>query len=359
MHQPAAHSTVLRQGPLPGGLEGVLEHHTRYVDGPGEGVTWVPWHETVVSAEVPAAQRFFERATFGFETDVKVGRTLTLRRRDPVPVEPPAPVPFAFALPPGVRVRIEHGRLRAWTDGHVTDPARLERLCRAASTVADTLRAAAAAEPALDAVGPPADTDRRRWVRAGAARVAWPQPPADVDSAIAAYRRVVGARARRFGALAGLVLFVVASLGAGALLAVGVRTGLAVGGIFTAAFAAWVLWRIVAAAVGTARELSAAERDARAHPWGLEAFVQGYAGPRGLSVEDPRTVQRRFDAPVRGRAVAALHGPAGHLVLWLDPTGQRWVIRVGDRVRAERADWSAAALDATAVERREPATAPR
>jgi len=294
-------------------------------------------------------------AWFGPSQPLAVGLTLDFRRRrrDPVPAANlKGSDPFRFDPPAGVQVEVEYGSVCAWLEGRVTDPARLDALCRAASAFADALAAEAARWPELDAgapVGPPADTERRRWVEAGAERIEWSAPPADVDTAIAAYGRVVAGPARRFGVVAGLVFFVVAVLAAAACLLVGVRTGFALGGVVTAALAAWGLWRIVRAAVGTARELSAAERDARARPWGLEAFVRGYAQPRGLTVEDPAVVQRRLDSPVRGHAVAALHGPAGHLVLWLDPTGQRWVIRIDDGVHAEPADWTAATLDAASA----------
>lgn len=102
------------------------------------------------------------------------------------------------------------------------------------------------------------------------------------------------------------------------------------------------------AAVRTGRELSAGELAARARPWGVEAFVRGYAASRGLTVEDPEVVRRRFDSPVRGRAVAALHGPDGHLLLWVEPGGARWVILAGEDVVAQplgSGDWSEDALD--------------
>jgi hypothetical protein len=105
---------------------------------------------------------------------------------------------------------------------------------------------------------------------------------------------------------------------------------------------------IVRAAIGTGRELAESERTARARPWGVEAFVRGYAASRGLTLEDAAVVRRRFDSPVRGHAVAALHGHDGHLLLWVAPDGERWVLRVGpdvDSLPLGDGDWSAAALD--------------
>lgn len=361
--RPERETTILRSGTLPGGLEGVLGHHWYLSDGAGEGNELAAWPNTVVYAELPRVNRVLGQAWFGAAQPVRAAFTLDLsgRRSDPIPAGAPGPDPRRFNLPPGVQVEVEYGVLCAWMRGCVTDPAQLDTLCRAASAVADALGAEVAAEPELRVdvpVGPPADSERRRWVQSGAARVDWPEPPADVDTATAAYGRIVGGRARRFGFVFALVFLMVAVLAAAALLAVGVTTGLAAGGVVTAAFAVWVLWRIVRAAVGLARELSADERNARARPWGLEAFVQGYARSRGLTVEDPAVVQRRFDSPVRGRAVAALHGPDGHLVLWQDPNHDRWVVRVSaDGVHADRADWSAAALDAAAATRRTPVAA--
>lgn len=338
--RPERETEVLRDGALPGGLDGILAYHTHLAEGPGEGHSWAAWTHTVVYAEVPAANRVLGVASFGHTEPVRAAFTIGRRDKgsDPLPA-------FRFDLPAGVRVEVEHGVLCAWMDGRVTDPARLQTLCRAAAEVADGLRAAAAAEPALDLerpVGPPAGR--------GAPALDWPEPPADVDTAVAAYGRLVRGRSRRFGLLAGLLFFLVAGLGAAAALAVGLMTGFAAGGVITGAFAVWLLWRIVRAAVSTGRELSAAERDARARPWGVEAFAQAYGQARGLSVEDPAVVQRRFDSPVRGRAVAAWHGPDGHLLLWRAADQTRWIVRVGPAgVSAERADWSAAALDAVPV----------
>ena len=354
--RPERATAILRAGVLEGGIVGVLGHHTYLGPGPGDGNHWAAWPYTVVYAELPAANRLLGQAWFGHAQPVSVGLTLDLRRgrRDAIPAEPTAPETFTFLPPEGVQIEIEFGMVCAWMPGRVTDPAQLDTLCRAASAFADAIEARLASEPDLDVhapIEPPADTERRRWIAAGAARVRWDAPPADVDTATAAYARIVRGGARRFGVLFGLVFFAVAALAAAALLTAGVATGLAAGGVVTAVFAVWVLWRIVGAAVGLGRELTADERDARARPWGLEAFVQGYARSRALAVEDPVVVQRRFDSPVRGRAVAALHGPDGHVVLWLDPAGQRWVIRIDGAVHADQADWSVATLDAALARR--------
>jgi len=374
--RPERETEVLDRGLLAGAAEGVLAYHTHLAERHGR-TGFAAWTHTVVYAELPAANRILGKTSFGHREPVKAAGTLSLRKPKPhvkgtVPFmsaprlasgamarravdEPKAElkgtVPF-ISVPRGIEVEVEYGALCAYMPGRVTDPAQLARLWTTAAAVVDAIVRAVEEEPELDPevpVGPVPDTEYRRWVREGVARVAWTEPPADVDSAVAAYGRVVGGQARRFGWTAGLLLFVVATvLAAGALYA-GVRLGLLYGGVFAAATGVWLLWRIVRAAFGTARELSADERHAHAWPWGLEAFVSGYAAARGLTVEHPELVQRRFDSPVRGRAVAALHGPDGHLLLWLDPSDQRWIVRVGDRVHAERADWTAAALDRVPV----------
>ncbi|MBE2319339.1 hypothetical protein DVA67_025405 [Solirubrobacter sp. CPCC 204708] len=349
--RPERDSQELRRFPLPNGAEGVLAHHTHLGEAPGESVGWAAWTHTVVYAELPAANRVIGRASLGRREPVKAMGTLTLKRRDPVPVAPGADLSLSHLVPDGIEVELEHGALCVWTKGRVTDPAAMETLCQTALDVAEAIQAEVMRQPQLEAetaVAPPPRSEWRQWVEAGAARVRWTTPPADVDSAVAAYAPLVRSRARRFGVISGLLFFVVAAVLTAAALYVGVRTELAAGGAITAAFAAWALWRIARAAVGTARELSAAERDARARPWGLEAFVQGYAASRGLAVEDPAQVQRRFDCPVRGRAVAALHGADGHVLLWRDVNGDRWIVRVtAAGVYAEPGEWSAAAIDAS------------
>ncbi|RKQ90364.1 hypothetical protein C8N24_0166 [Solirubrobacter pauli] len=356
--RPERESTILREGVLEGGLVGVLAHHSHLGQGPGEGYDWSEWTDTVVYAELPVANRVLGQAWFGHAQPVSVGATLDLRRgrADAIPAEPKAPDAFTFLPPKGVSIEVEFGVVCAYMEGRVTDPARLDMLCRAASAFADAIAMVVAREPGLDVhapVAPLADSERRRWTAWGAAQVRWDAPPADFDTAVAAYARIVRGGARRFGLVAGALFFLIATLVVATLLVAGVATGFAAGGVFSAAFAVWALWRIARAAVGLGRELSDDQRDAHARPWGLEAFVTGYATSRGLVVEDPRVAQRRFDCPVRGRAVAALHGPDGHLLLWLDPNRDRWVVRVSaEGVHADRADWSTAALDAAVAARR-------
>ena len=157
-----------------------------------------------------------------------------------------------------------------------------------------------------------ADDARRRWIVAGAAKVRWDEPPADFGTAVAAYERVAAKSGRGLGLVFGGLFFLVAALFGAFGLFTGVRTGWALSAGVVTVLVASMLWRALRAAMQVSRDLSEGERDARARPWGLEAFVPGYARSRGLTVEDPVLVQRRFDSPVLGHAVAALHGPDGH-----------------------------------------------
>jgi hypothetical protein len=57
--------------------------------------------------------------------------------------------------------------------------------------------------------------------------------------------------------------------------------------------------------------------------WGLEAFVAGYAGARGLTPEDPDELRRRIAVPFSGFPDHCLYGRLagaveGRLVLWTD-----------------------------------------
>src|SRR5689334_17804503 len=190
--RPERESTILREGVLEGGLVGVLAHHSHLGQGPGEGYDWAEWTDTVVYAELPVANRVLEQAWFGHAQPVSVGATLDLRRgrADAIPAEPKAPDAFTFLPPKGVSIEVEFGAVCAYMEGRVTDPARLDMLCRAASAFADAIAMVVAREPVLDThepVPPLADNERRRWTEWGAAKVRWDAPPADFDTAVAAY----------------------------------------------------------------------------------------------------------------------------------------------------------------------------
>ena len=348
--RPERETTVLRDGVLPGGIEGVLAHHTFLVRAPGDNLRWAERASTIVYAELPAANRLVSHAYYGQREPVQAALTLSFNRRETIPAAPVRTGP-PVTVPDGVHVEIEHGVLCARIDGRVMDPAQLEALCRAASAVADAITAEVIRDPELEVetpVAPPADDARRRWVVAGAAKVRWDNPPTDFGTAVAAYERVAAKSGR--GLVFGGLFFLAAALFGAFGLFTGVRTGWVLSAGVVTVLVASMLWRALRAAMQVSRDLSEGERDARARPWGLEAFVTGYARSRGLTVEDPVLVQRRFDSPVLGHAVAALHGADGHTLLWLAADGRRGIVRITpDGVHATAAEWSAAALDASRV----------
>lgn len=135
---------------------------------------------------------------------------------------------------------------------------------------------------------------------------------------------MVRGRARRVGGLTALARLVLALAGSAAAIWIGLKTGMAAGGAITAIFAAVLFAGIVRSVFRAGRELARDEIDARARPWGFEAFVRGYAAARGMTREDPDAVRRRVVSPLRGRALAVMHGRLagcvdGHLLLWLEP----------------------------------------
>jgi hypothetical protein len=347
-------------GTLPGGLDGLLAHHTHLADDTSdEGADlWLAWTSTVVFAELGEASRGIGTASAGPRTSARAllsfgrPRSSSDPRRTMVP--PPvtrdvrdgltwtiSPAEDAATLeelvgassralaaaPAGVEVELEFGMLCVWVGRELTDAAELDALCRAASAVAQGVRAATERNPLLAAefptVGQPSN-DRRRWIDAGVATVEWTEPPASVPAAVAAYERVVRGRAHRVGWATALVLLAVL-LGLSATgIWIGLETGMAAGGVITAIFAVVLVIAILRASLQTAREVARDEIDARARPWGMEAFLRGYAGARALTLEDPNAVRRRLASPVRGHAVGAAHGRIaegidGHLIIWLEP----------------------------------------
>lgn len=370
--RPERGSHDICRGTLPGGLEGLLAHHTHLVEHSDEdGCRWEAVTATVVVADLRDAARAVGTVSAGARTPMRALAGVGRRRASSDPtrtmVEPPAtrevrdgrtwtltPAEDATTLellaggssralaeaPGGVEVEIEYGVLCVWVGRELTDAAELDALCRAASAVALGARAVAVRNPPLAAEYPavaPAPTDRRRWIEAGVATVEWPAPPADVPEAVAAYERVVRGRARRVGGLIALALLVLALAGSAAAIWIGLKTGMAAGGAITGIFAAVLFAGIVRSVSRAGREIARDEIDARARPWGFEAFVRGYAATRGMTREDPDAVRRRLVSPLRGRALAALHGRLGgcvdgHLLIWLEPgagtPARQWLLAV-------------------------------
>ena len=371
--RPERSTSDICRGSLPGGIEGVLAHHTHLTEDSSDegGSRWLAWTSTVVLAELGDAARAVCTASAGRRTPMRAlasfgrprpssdprrttvpppttqelrdGRTWTISPAEDgatLDMLAAASAPALAEAPDGVEVEVEFGVLCVWVGRELTDGAELDALCRAASAVANGLRTAAERHPPLDPaapVGPHAQTDRRRWIEAGVATVDWGAPPPDVPAAVAAYEAVVRGRARRFGSLVGLGLLALALAGLAGATWIGLETGMAQGGAITAIFVVVVVAGILRSVFGVAREVARDEVDARALPWGLEAFLRGHAAARGLTLEDPDALRRRFAGPLRGRAVGALHGRLagrvdGHLVLWREPgagtPAQQWLLAI-------------------------------
>ena len=229
--RPERRSSDICHGGLPGGLEGVLAHHTHLTENGGEdGPSWLAWTSTVVVAELGDAARAVCTASVGRRTPMRAlasfgrprpssdprrtmvppptthelrdGRTWTLSPAEDgatLDILAAASGPALAEAPDGVEVEVEFGVLCVWVSRELTDAAELDALCRAASAVANGLRTAAEHHPPLDAaasVGHHAQTDRRRWIDAGVATVAWDAPPASVPAAVAAYGSWVRGAAR-------------------------------------------------------------------------------------------------------------------------------------------------------------------
>jgi hypothetical protein len=373
VERPERTTTDLCQGMLPGGLAGVLARHThlRECSDTDGGSYWSAATSTVVFAELGAAARAVCELSVGKPGDVRAlasfgrpressdprrtmvapSRTVEVReglRWTTTPAEDAATLDVLVAgaaaelavAPKGVEVELEFGYLCVWVGRELTDAGELDALCRAAAAIADGLGVVADRTPPLLAAvpaGAPARTHRRRWIEDGMATIEWAEPPADVPAAVAAYARVVGGRARRVGWTVGALVCAVAVLVSAAAIWVGLETGMAAGGIITAGFAAVLAFSIVRGSIGLGRDLTADETAARARPWGLAAFVAGYAGARALAVEDADKLRRAFPSPIRGRSLAALHGRIhgrvdGHLVIWFEPgagvPGRYWLLAI-------------------------------
>jgi len=341
---------------LPGGLDGLLAHQTHITEESDTegGRYWLARPSTVVVAELGDATRAVCTASAGQRTAVRAlasfgrpnpssdprrtmveppitqavvdGRKWTLS-----PAEDDATLDILTSLsghalaaaPEGVEVEVEFGVLCVWIARELSDPAELDALCRAASAVADGLRVAAERHPPLTAgapAGPREQTDRRRWIDAGVATVDWDAPPPDVPSAVAGYEPVVRGRARRVGSVVGLGVLALVLAGLAGAVWLGLQTGLAAGGAITAIFVVVVVAAVLRSAFRAAHEIARDEIDARARPWGLEAFLRGHAAARGLTLEDTDQLRRRFTGPLRGRPMGAMHGRLagrvdGHLAL--------------------------------------------
>ncbi len=352
--RPERFSESLCTGVLPGGLEGTLAHHSFLFRHRASTLRWDALGDTVVAARVPETARVTRELAGRPRTGVVVTVTgpeygedtkqldltpaLGERLRWEVDADEdsaaleaalgPAAIGALEATPALTRICVRDGWLTVETQELQSDPEVLDALCRAASALAAALRSAASALPEHGPeAGPlpePPETPYRRWLAEGADRVAWPDPPPDVRTAVEAYLAVSGddphaeRRGRRgfavvFGLIAGLGL-VPAAL---AFAVGGAVVGLpALCGVLLLAFG-------LALVVG--RGARRGEVRSRAQAWGREAFAREHAWARGLRIEDAEQVRRRIPLPLPGRPERSLYGPLGdgvdgRIVLWRDRT---------------------------------------
>lgn len=362
--RPERSSWNVCSGRLPGGADGVLAHHVHLEQRRDkDGQAWYAVPRTVVLAMVPDGVRAVRWLTGrpGPRGGVAAAATVTLGRGgEPIaqvpswrgeiagvswtaePAEDPSRIeriagPASAALadaPEGTRVELRDGALAVIAPGVVEDAAALDAVCAVAGTIAAAVAAIVAEEPALDAapVGPPAEDEYRAWIASGAARLAWPQPPASVAAAQDAYRDVAAAMARRSGARWKVRL--IALLGVLVLIAVWIAIDAAAAAALPDQRGEIIIAGVVSLLIFLPFGLRAAWRAggethddlvaARALPWGLEAFVTAYAAARGLVQEDPVVVRHRFRSPIAGVPARVLHGDlggvTGRLALWADDT---------------------------------------
>ncbi len=355
------------RGRLPGGLEGVVAHHVHLAldsFGSDDGESWYAFPDTVVLARLVEGSRAVTqlRARAGAPAQIKALFTIggggdaapalpvagpqTLTRGSHTwtadPPEDPAILDAIMnreldealiAAPEGTEVELRYGALCVSAPNALTDAGSLDALCRIAALVAAGVQRAATLLPALDAAAPlaaPAVTPRTQWIDAGVARVQWPQPPASVPEAAAAYAEAVRHEARGTGRGVRAIV-----AGAAVVITILALAAVILGGrlfgdnsleiaAFIAVCAPFFLWRLVRGVLEAGREASDDYLAVRATPWGIEAFARGYAAQRGLQLEDRDAFRRRFDSPVPGEPLKVLFGPiadgvpAGRLVLWLD-----------------------------------------
>ena len=395
---PERSSHHLCRGMLPGGIDGVLAHQLHLeLDSDDEGQSWYAVPTTVVVARLPEGARVVQELTGrpGAQQPVLVGAVLELGGGGGQPAVPagdrtqlqrashswtaepaedesllgellgPELDAALAAAPPGTRVEYRYGGLCVAARGAVYEAAALDALCHVAATFAAAMRRASELLPSLDPATPlpaPAETPRSRWIAEGVARVQWQTPPASVPEAKAAYAQAVAGEAKGTGRSArGVALafaVVIALVALGVTLAVGLAFDSIVGSIaFIVVFGPFFLYRLFKGAWETGTELSADHTATRAGPWGIEAFARGYAGARGMQLEDRDAFRRRFDSPVPGVPLKVLRRDRCRLVLWLDPsdlTARRYhLVGIGARTVAHEVDdagRSAANLDRLAAE---------
>jgi hypothetical protein len=332
--KPERHTANITRGRLAGGLDGLIAHHfhLEYRDGGGDsGSSWLVVPHTVVFAYVPEGARVTRelRVIDGvWTTDPpEDARDVQELGRDAAPMLANAPY--------GMVVELRDGALCVAFAGVVEDPAQLDQLCLLASAVADGARRAAALHPPLDPTAPtraqvlPPDL---QWVDTVRARIDWPEPPASVPAAQAAYAGIAVEDAAATGRTVGTAVFAVLVVvgliwfALDALLAVALHD-------YAAAFIGAVIgigaipWAI-SASRRSGRESADDQVASHSRLPGLEAFVREYARSRGMALEDRDEFRRRFASPIPGAPLKVMYGllggeVSGRIVLWM-ARDERW-----------------------------------
>ena len=186
------------------------------------------------------------------------------------------------------------GNLCCRVEGEADEPGDLDRLCELTAHVAERIRAESLEEerpaaPFSTRLPPPKETEERRVADAAVAKLDREEPPADMMSAVNAYRKIA---AREPGAWKPAIL-----LGGGIGLLVLVFTvpsGFLFGDFGGAATA--ITGILIAIALGGFLFVAARQSQVqkRAMRYGQRAFVHQYASSRGLREEDERAFHARF-----------------------------------------------------------------
>jgi hypothetical protein len=198
-------------------------------------------------------------------------------------------------LAPGTWIEVHEGTVCVAARGAVTDLEALDVLAATASALAVGLRTTAAAMVTL-APGdtfPPARTRASIEAAAGAARIAWQEPPRSLAAAREAYESVARRPVKKAGRGLLRVLAGAATLASGA---------------------------PIDGADG--RSVASADQH-RAHLWALTAFTTAYGASRGLHEVDRHEFRRRLPDAPPGIPLRVLRGPLtdrvdGWVALWID-----------------------------------------
>ena len=208
----------------------------------------------------------------------------------------PAFIAWLTSTRPGLAFELADGALCVYRSGKLETAEELAELCEDAGKIAERLRREALEEEGRLEAGTAALPDQpgeslAARIEAGLSDVKWDQPPADVATAIKAYRGPsmrrwqpwVWGAATLFGMLAVGGVLLLGDAGFGGLL------------MLLSPFVAYGTWKTIV--------------DDRAKALGKAAFARGYAQSRSLHEENPRLFQaRNMRLRIPGKVESALSG---------------------------------------------------